>query len=106
MRMIPKQNKLIIICILLLALGACKTLFKTSPYQTYINSLQNNGLLNTKMGKSWVSAGQDALLNPTQQVKTPFKERLYFQDYTPLALGYKINYSKGRKLRFKIATSA
>lgn len=110
MRKNPRKSNLkkisLVFCVIVLIISSCKSVFKTSAYKAYVNSLESAGLSESKMGSTWIRIGELALSNPTQQVVTPFKERIYFQDNSPGALGYKINYKKGRKLKFKINTSA
>ncbi len=90
--------------ILLLFIASCKTIFKTSPYQEYLKSLESADLANSKMAILWKERGGKAITSPTQEIKTPHQEEIFFKDHTPQALGYKINYKKGRKYIFSIKT--
>jgi murein DD-endopeptidase MepM/ murein hydrolase activator NlpD len=85
---------------------SCKTIFKSSPYQNYLNSLNKVGLDTTAMGKLWVNNGQEALLNPNQNLRYPFKEEIFFKQNIPSATAYQINYKKSTKLKFTINTKA
>ncbi len=94
---------LLFICCCILS---CKTIFKPSPYKAYQQSLESSKLAHTKMGKTWIERGVDAINKPTQEITFPFRERIYFQASSPEALGYTINYKKARRLTFKVKTSA
>src|SRR5690606_34234038 len=75
-------------------------------YKSYINTLENTRLSKTKMGKTWLLNGEKAINNPVKTIVMPFRESMFFRDNSPDALGYIINYSSARKLRFKIKTTA
>lgn len=98
-----KYVSLIIVCCCIIS---CKTVFKTSPYTAYKNSLENSKLTTTKMGKDWTTKGEEEINKPTQSVTYPFKESAYFKASDPEALGYTINYNKARTLTFKVKTTA
>lgn len=85
---------------------SCKTIFKPSPYKAYQQSLESSKLAYTKMGRTWMVKGADAINKPTQEITFPFKESIYFQESSPEALGYTINYKRARSLTFKVKTSA
>ncbi|KHJ38885.1 murein DD-endopeptidase MepM [Pedobacter glucosidilyticus] len=86
-------------------MASCKSIFKTSPYNEYLNSLESAGLSNSKMAVLWKEKGAKAITSPTQEIKSPHQEEIFFRDHTPQALGYKINYKKGRKYIFSIKTA-
>jgi murein DD-endopeptidase MepM/ murein hydrolase activator NlpD len=94
---------LLFICCCILS---CKSIFKPSPYKAYQQSLESSKLAHTKMGRTWIAKGADAINKPTQEITFPFRERIYFQESSPEALGYTINYKKARSLTFKVKTSA
>ncbi len=92
--------------LMLLLLHSCKSVFKVSPYKTYLNKLESTGLSKTKMGKAWVSNGEEAVRNPLKEVTIPFQESIFFRESSPDALGYIIHYSSARKVKFKVKTTA
>lgn len=85
---------------------SCKTIFKPSPYKAYQNALQSANLIDSKMGKAWITTGEEAINKPSQSVSFPFRESAFFQESSPEALGYTINYKKARTLTFKVKTVA
>lgn len=89
----------------ILLFASCKTIFKTSPYQSYVQSLKNTGLDVTSMGKQWISVGESVLNNPNTQIKFPFKEEIFFRQEKPAAVAYQIAYKKSSKIKFSINTS-
>lgn len=86
----------------ILTLGSCKTIFKTSPYQTYLQSLKTAGLDGTDMGKQWIDVGERVLLNPNQQLKFPFKEEIFFRQDKPAAVAYQIDYKKSSEIKSEL----
>ncbi|WP_157687536.1 M23 family metallopeptidase [Pedobacter psychrophilus] len=99
--MIKLVNYFAALCILI-GFFSCKTIFKSSPYQGYINSLVNVGLDTTAMGKIWINNGLEVLSNPNQNLKFPFKEEIFFKQNIPSATAYQINYKQSTKLKFTI----
>lgn len=68
--------------------------------------MESANLTNKKLGRTWVAKGIDAINNPSQTIDFPFREGIFFQENSPEALGYIINYKKARTLTFKINTVA
>ncbi len=89
-----------------LVLQSCKTIFKSSAYNSYINSLQSAGLSNTLMVKNWIKNGETAILKPAKAANIPFKEEMYFKSLNASALGFSVYYKKGRSLKFRIKTQS
>jgi len=98
-----------IICVItvlsVLLLNSCKTIFKVSPYQSYVKSLKSTGLDITTMGQKWVNIGKSVLSNPNSKLKFPFKEEIFFGQELPAAIAYQIAYKKSSKIKFSISTS-
>lgn len=91
--------------LLILTLNACKTIFKSSPYQSYVHSLENAGLVTTNMGKQWLNVGKSVLQQPNTQLIFPFKEEVFFKQEKPGAVAYQFAYKKSSKIKFSIKTS-
>ena len=85
--------------------ASCKTLFKKSPYQTYVLALKNTGLDKTSMGKQWLSIGENVLINPNGELKFPFREEIFFRQEKPVAIAYQIPYKKSSKIKFSISSA-
>ena len=100
------RRHIYIVFLALLLLHSCKSVFKVSPYKSYLNTLESTDLSKTKMGRAWILNGEKAVKNPLKEVAIPFQESIFFRENSPDALGYVINYSSARKLRFKIKTTA
>lgn len=81
---------------------SCQTIFNITPYESYVKSLVNSGISTSSMGKKWIYSGQDALLNPSESVKFPFKSEIFFREIVPIAISYSIKYEANAKLTFKI----
>ncbi len=86
----------------ILIVSSCKSIFKTSPYKSYIQSLKTAGLAETNMGKSWIDKGAQVLSDPNTQLNYPFKEELFFQQHDPSAIAYQISYQKSSKIKFTL----
>jgi murein DD-endopeptidase MepM/ murein hydrolase activator NlpD len=54
------------------------------------------------MGKKWISSGQNALLQPNESIKFPFKAEIFFREIAPTAISYTLKYEENAKLTFKI----
>lgn len=91
-----------LIILLVFISTSCQTIFNISPYESYLKSLESSGISKSSMGKKWISSGQNALLNPNESVKFPFKSEIFFREITPTAISYKLEYEENAKLTFKI----
>ncbi|CCG99331.1 Peptidase M23 [Fibrella aestuarina BUZ 2] len=93
----------------LLALAAaCTTngpntgLFRSNtPHEQYERSLKTANLDRTALGLDWVSAGQQALYD-SLTISVPYRESGYFGANRPIAVGYRINGSRGDKLILRV----
>jgi murein DD-endopeptidase MepM/ murein hydrolase activator NlpD len=90
----------------ILVTSSCKTIFKTSAYQTYLNSLKSAGLDQTAMGKEWIEIGKTALNNPNANLVLPFKAEIFFRAEQPLAVAYQISYKQSSKIKITINVKA
>jgi murein DD-endopeptidase MepM/ murein hydrolase activator NlpD len=93
-----------LIILMVFAFASCQTIFKISPYESYVKSLETSGISKSTMGKKWILSGQNALLNPNESVKFPFKSEIFFREITPTAISYLMRYEKSSKLTFKITS--
>ena len=83
---------------------SCQTIFNISPYESYVKSLETSGISKSSMGKKWISSGQNALLNPNESVKFPFKSEIFFREIAPNAISYRLKYQEYAKLTVKITS--
>ena len=83
---------------------SCQTIFNISPYESYVKSLETSGISKSSMGKKWISSGQNALLNPNESVKFPFKSEIFFREIAPNAISYRLKYEEYAKLTVKITS--
>jgi peptidoglycan LD-endopeptidase LytH len=101
-----KSNNALIIFVIFV-LTSCqtlKTILNVSPYESYVKSLESSGISKSSMGKKWISSGENALLNPTENIKFPFKSEIFFREIAPNAISYKFRYEEYAKLTFKITS--
>ncbi|MFC5283899.1 M23 family metallopeptidase [Pedobacter alpinus] len=99
------KNICYIIVLSLLFITSCKTIFKISPYQSYVESLKSTGLNTTNMGQKWTKVGDSVLSNPNNGLSFPFKEEIFFREEAPAAIAYQISYQKSKKIKISISTS-
>lgn len=99
-----KKSSLVL---LIVGLSACngirtiKAVFRDlSPYERYVESLQNAGLLNASMTREWVSAGKKAFVDSVF-IDVPFSESGFFQASSPQARSYRFNAKDGQVLNVK-----
>ena len=98
-----KRNNALIILIVFV-FTSCQTIFNISPYESYVKSLETSGISKSSMGKKWISSGQNALLNPNESVKFPFKSEIFFREIAPNAISYRLKYEEYAKLTVKITS--
>ena len=98
-----KRNNALIILIVFV-FTSCQTIFNISPYESYVKSLETSGISKSSMGKKWISSGQNALLNPNESVKLPFKSEIFFREIAPNAISYRLKYEENAKLTVKISS--
>lgn len=98
-----KRNNALII-LMVFVFTSCQTIFNISPYESYVKSLESSGISKSTMGKKWISSGQNALLNPNESVKLPFKSEIFFREIAPNAISYRLNYQENAKLTFKVTS--
>ena len=98
-----KRNNALIILIVFV-FTSCQTIFNISPYESYVKSLETSGISKSSMGKKWISSGQNALLNPNESVKFPFKSEIFFREIAPNAISYRLKYQEYAKLTVKITS--
>ena len=93
-----------LIVLMVFVFTSCQTIFNISPYESYVKSLETSGISKSSMGKKWISSGQNALLNPNESVRPPFKSEIFFREITPTAVSYGLKYEENAKLTFKISS--
>ena len=98
-----KRNNALII-LMVFVFTSCQTIFNISPYESYVKSLETSGISKSSMGKKWISSGQNALLNPNESVKFPFKSEIFFREIAPNAISYRLKYQEYAKLTVKITS--
>lgn len=98
-----KRNNALII-LMVFVFSSCQTIFNVSPYESYVKSLETSGISKSSMGKKWIFSGQNALLNPNESVKFPFKSEIFFREIAPNAISYRLKYEEYAKLTVKITS--
>ena len=98
-----KRNNALII-LMVFVFTSCQTIFNISPYESYVKSLESSGISKSMMGKKWISSGQNALLNPNESVKLPFRSEIFFREIAPNAISYRLKYEEYAKLTVKITS--
>ena len=93
-----------LIVLMVFVFTSCQTIFNISPYESYVKSLETSGISKSSMGKKWISSGQNALLNPNESIRPPFKSEIFFREITPTAVSYGLKYEENAKLTFKISS--
>ena len=93
-----------LIVLMVFVFTSCQTIFNISPYESYVKSLETSGISKSSMGKKWISSGQNALLNPNESIRPPFKSEIFFREITPTAVSYRLKYEENAKLTFKISS--
>lgn len=83
--------------------GPGSALFRqNSPHEDYERSLKTARLDRTALGLDWTAAAQRAL-GDSLKITVPYRESGYFSASKPLAVGYRINGSKGDKFTIRVA---
>lgn len=83
--------------------GPGSALFRqNSPHEEYERSLKTARLDRTALGLDWTAAAQRAL-GDSLKITVPYRESGYFSASKPLAVGYRINGSKGDKFTIRVA---
>jgi len=92
----------VIIVLFIAALAGCKTVRqgvfkKETPHEEYVSKLTGIGLNNHIIGRSWIQAAENAIMNPVR-ASVPFSEALVF-DYDHLAaVSYSVFLREGQNL--------
>lgn len=82
--------------------GPNTSLFRANtPHEQYERSLKTANLDRTALGTDWITAGQQALTD-SLKITVPYRESGYFGANRPLAVGYRINGSRGDKLILRV----
>jgi peptidoglycan LD-endopeptidase LytH len=99
------MKRLILVTSVLVLLHSCKTgtsLFgKKNFHEQYGKRITDAGLSESAMGRIWFQQAEQALKNP-QSVKLPYRQKGYFADDKPRAMGLSFSAQRGEKLFFKI----
>ena len=101
------KRNLALIIVFVFALTSCQTfqtILNVSPYESYLKSLESSGISKSTMGKKWITSGENALLNPNETIKLPFKAEIFFRETAPIAISYRLKYEEYAKLTFKITS--
>lgn len=93
--------------ILVLIFTSCKDEIVPEPYRprnefdSYRHSLDQLDLLNSALGKDWLSASESALEKPNP-ITPPFKEAFYLDPNKAEAIGYRFSVKRGQKIKVNI----
>ncbi len=83
-------------------LPACKKLphplAPLPPYQQYVRSLDQADLLESKLARQWIQAGEQILFADSVPFDLPFSFTSVFEAGTPAAHGFRFNILAGQKL--------
>ena len=74
---------------------------ETSPYERYVEALEDSGLHETALGQDWLAAGRASLDRPTP-VTLPFSETGYFPADDPEARAFRFDAIEGRRLSLDV----
>jgi murein DD-endopeptidase MepM/ murein hydrolase activator NlpD len=77
--------------------AACAGRNAGSPRDGYVRDLRAAGLDAAALGRAWIRAGEDALVNATA-THLPLRETGYLPPERPGAVGYTLNLRRGRRL--------
>jgi peptidoglycan LD-endopeptidase LytH len=69
----------------------------STPYENYLRSLTDSGIINTEAGTEWKEAGE-RVFSDTLLITLPYKEILYFSPLRIYASGYMFNGQRGEKI--------
>ncbi|MEZ0483779.1 peptidoglycan DD-metalloendopeptidase family protein [Fibrella aquatica] len=82
--------------------GPGSTLFRANtPHEQYQRSLKTAQLDETALGIDWAAAADRALLD-SLKITVPYRESGYFSATKPVAVGYRIDGSRGDKLTIRV----
>lgn len=90
-----------------LAIPGCKREIVPEPYlptnahAAYLNSLEQANLTDTALGRDWISASKEALLEPVD-ISPPFKEVFYVDSAAAFAVGYRFDVKRGQRIELEI----
>lgn len=106
---LPKM-KLVIPLILMAAwAGACSSsgpatgiFHNYTPHEQYERSLEMAKLDQTALGTDWLTVAQQALRD-SLTITVPYRETGYFSATKPVAVGYRVNGSRGDKFTIRVA---
>jgi peptidoglycan LD-endopeptidase LytH len=70
---------------------------KRTPYEVYLNKLEDSGILNTAAGMQWKKAGEN-VFSDSLVITLPYKEINYFSPSETKALAYRLILQRGEKL--------
>jgi murein DD-endopeptidase MepM/ murein hydrolase activator NlpD len=99
--------------ILTAALGGCERAEKlrdalappTTAHQQYAESLQEAGLGDAALGRSWLGAATEALRSPVE-VSLPFREAGYISADSPRAPSYLVSVTRGQRLDVTVSAKS
>jgi murein DD-endopeptidase MepM/ murein hydrolase activator NlpD len=72
-----------------------------SPHERYASALRSTALNGTALGRDWLSAADAALQQPIP-VTLPLRESGYFAADRPMAVAYRMELQRGRRLSIEI----
>ncbi len=75
---------------------------KKSPHEKYADQLDKRDLDKTPSGRQWLAASKTALELP-QNISLPYKQKGFFDNDKPRALGLKFTARQGERLSFTIS---
>lgn len=76
-----------------------------TPHEAYLESLEDAGLAETALGRSWARAAERALRDPVA-VDLPFREEGWFPPADPSAVGYRLTLRRGQVLTVRAGIEA
>lgn len=81
-----------------------KTLFQPrTPHQAYAHNLETANLHQTALGRNWLAAGQQALLD-SNVISLPYQETGYFKADKPAAASFSFKARRGELLDIKVVS--
>ena len=78
-----------------------KAFYPRSAHEAYQHSLEEANLIETALGRDWVSAGDEALENP-DTIVLPYEEAFFWDPNSALASGYRFFVKRGLRVEVEI----
>lgn len=78
-----------------------KAFYPRSAHESYQHSLKQANLIETALGRDWVSAGDEALVSP-DSIALPYEEAFYWDPNSAEANGYRFFVKRGLRVEVEI----